>query len=151
MNSVIARTWTEASGRFSFNAVPSGRLAVRVIATATDFADQTQDFEISGIGVHGQAIPDNIQLEFHLKPRKSSNKSATGVVFAPGMPGAERKLFLAAASDLDAGRSTEGINGLKNALEAFPTYFSPSSGLPSSTCGLSGTKTPARCFGMPLR
>jgi tetratricopeptide (TPR) repeat protein len=123
LNSVIARTWTEASGRFRFNSVPSGRLAVRVIAAATDFGEQTQDFEISGIGIRGQMIPDNIQLEFHLRPRKQANRAASGVVFAQDVPEAARKLYLAAASDLDAGRSSEGIVGLKKALEAFPTYF----------------------------
>ncbi|MEP7213931.1 MAG: tetratricopeptide repeat protein [Acidobacteriota bacterium] len=123
LNSVIARTWTEASGRFRFNGVPSGRLAVRVVVPGADFGEQTQDFEISGIGIRGQSIPDNIQLEFHLRPRKPSSKAATGVVFAQDVPEPARKLFLAAASDLDAGRSTEGIDGLKKALEAFPTYF----------------------------
>ena len=86
MNSVIARAWTEASGQFRFNGVPSGRLSVLVIPSGTDYAQQSQEFEISGIGVRGQPLPDNIRVEFNLRPLKPSAATTNAVVLAQEVP-----------------------------------------------------------------
>src|SRR5512141_587313 len=56
VNMTVARTRTDSSGRFFFNAVPSGRLSVRVSPIGTLLAAQTQEIEIAGVGVRGQAI-----------------------------------------------------------------------------------------------
>jgi tetratricopeptide (TPR) repeat protein len=123
MNMVLGRTRTEASGRFSFVGVPSGRLSVRVLPLGTDLAEQTQEFEIAGIGVRGQLIPENVQLDFHLRPRKTAQSSTNSVVFAQEVPEEAKRIFTAAVSDLDAGRTEPGIVQIKKALAIFPTYF----------------------------
>src|SRR5215471_12947146 len=43
VDSVIQRTKTDASGRFSFVGVPPGRVLVRVLTFGTNFMEQTQE------------------------------------------------------------------------------------------------------------
>src|SRR6476660_1174221 len=46
VDSVIQRTKTNASGRFTFSGVPPGRLKVRVLTFGTNLMEQTQEVEI---------------------------------------------------------------------------------------------------------
>ena len=123
VNSVIGRTWTEPSGRYSFRAVPSGRLSVHVMPVGTDLSEQTQDFEISGIGVRGQLIPENVQLDFHLRPRRTTGTTTNAVVFAQDVPDEAKRIFDAATADLESGRTDAAVEQLKKSLAIFPTYF----------------------------
>src|SRR5947199_2170727 len=43
VDSVIQRTKTGTSGRFTFSGVPPGRLTVRVLTFGTNFLEQTQE------------------------------------------------------------------------------------------------------------
>src|SRR5438874_419393 len=43
VDSVIQRTKTDLSGRFTFTGVPPGRLTVRVLTFGTNFLEQTQE------------------------------------------------------------------------------------------------------------
>src|SRR5215467_9637152 len=46
VDSVIQRTKTNASGRFSFIGVPPGHLRVRVVTYGTNFVEQVQEIDI---------------------------------------------------------------------------------------------------------
>lgn len=123
LNSTISRTQTDSSGRYFFSGVPSGRLAVRVLPLGTDLGEQTQEFEIRGVGVRGQPIPENVQLDFYLRPRRTPDAVVNAVVFAQDVPDEARSAYVEAVSDLDGKRVLVGIEGLKKALNIFPTYF----------------------------
>lgn len=124
-NSVIQRTKTDGSGRYFFRALNSGRYAVRVLPLGTNFEEQTQETEISGVGFDGRLLADNVQLDFRLVPRRSSRDviEVKGVIFAQDVPPNARKLYEAAIDDLDNAKVAEAVTGLENAILAFPTYY----------------------------
>ena len=125
VNSVIGRTRTDTSGRYFFRGLSQGRFSIRVLPLGTNYEEQTQDIEISGLGVQGRAVSDHIQKDFYLRLRRDSNgaDSVTGTVFAQAIPENAQKTFEKAVSDLDNNRVEIGVEELKNALELFPTYF----------------------------
>jgi tetratricopeptide (TPR) repeat protein len=123
-NSVVARTRTSSSGQFTFMGVANGRFTVTVLPLGTNFEEQSKGVEIAGIGARGQAIPENVQIDFYLQPRKDpESTAANGVVFAQEIPEAAQKIYESAISDLKTKRTEQGVAGLKRAIELFPTYF----------------------------
>jgi len=124
-DSVIGRTRTGSSGQFSFFGVPNGRFTVTVLPLGTNFEEQSKGIEIAGLGVRGQPIPENVQVDFYLQPRKGSSEStATNeVLFAQEVPEPARKSYDSAVSDLASKRTSQGVDGLRRAVEIFPTYF----------------------------
>jgi Tfp pilus assembly protein PilF len=123
LGTMVGYTKTDSSGRFSFSNVPFGRLSVRVMPTNTDFAGQTQDIDVGSVGARGQQIPDNVQLDFYLRPRNEPTKVVTGVLVAQDVPTEAKKTYEAAVSQLDKNQIPEGIEQLKKALEVFPDYY----------------------------
>lgn len=125
-NSVLQRTKTDSSGRFTFRSLYSGRFIVRVLPFGTNYEEQTQEVEIAGIGPDGRQLPDNIQLDFYLQTRRSSKDlvNGYGVVFVQEIPEAARNLYDNAIVDLDANRLEAGTTKLESAVEIFPTYYS---------------------------
>jgi len=124
-NSVIQRTKTDGSGRFIFRNISWGRFVIRVLPLGTDLEEQTQDVEISGVGVDGQPIADNLQVDIRLRRRRSALDGAqiTGVVFAQDIPPDAQKLYNEAVLDLDSNRLEAGKAELESAIKAFPNYY----------------------------
>lgn len=123
LDRVIGRTTTDDSGRYSFAQVPSGRLSIRVLPLGTEFEEQTLEVEISGVGLRGVPVPDNLQKDFYLKLRRNAPASINQVVFAQEIPEVARKQYKAAISDLERQRIPSGVDGLKRAVDTFPTYY----------------------------
>jgi tetratricopeptide (TPR) repeat protein len=119
----LSRTRTDSSGRYVFNGVPFGRVAIHVLPLGTDYDQQTQTIDIGDIGARGQLIPDNIQLDFYLRPRKSDPRQINGVVFAQEVPEEAKKLYESGVAELDRERGDQGVQQLRRAIEIFPTYF----------------------------
>lgn len=122
--STLARTKTDGSGNYSFRDLSAGRFYVRVLATGTDYGEQTQEVEI-GVFVGGRMVSENIQKDFYLRPRRadSERRQTTGVIFVQSIPAAAEDTFKKAISDLDSNEAEEGIRGLQKALGIFPEYF----------------------------
>jgi tetratricopeptide (TPR) repeat protein len=123
VNSTLARTQSDTSGRFLFFNVPSGRLSVTVLPLGTDLAEQTQEIEIGGVGVRGQSVAENVQLDFYLRPGKPRERMVNAVVFQQDVPEEASRIFATAIADLDGKRPEAGIDGIKKALVVFPKYF----------------------------
>jgi tetratricopeptide (TPR) repeat protein len=123
VGSPISRTRTDGSGRYSFRGVPFGRLSIRVLPLATDLSEQTQQFQIGNVGARGQLIPDNLQIDFYLRPRRTPPRSTTGVVFAQDIPVEARRRYDLAIEHFENKQTSDGIEELKNAIGIFPTYF----------------------------
>jgi len=124
-NSVIQRTKTDGSGRFVFRAVSWGRFVIRVLPLGTNFEEQTQDVEISGVGADGRPIADNVQVDIRLRVRRNRSDvdQVTGILFAQDIPPEAKKLYETAVLDLDSNRPDVGKAGLESAIKAFPTYY----------------------------
>lgn len=125
-NSVLARTKTDGSGRFSFIGLPQGRFSIKVLSTGTDFEEQTQSVEIYGVNAVGRPTSDNVQKDIYLRLRRESSglTGVTGTTFAQEIPEDARKSYEQAVTAIDANKIDEGIKGLEYSLKVFPTYYS---------------------------
>lgn len=123
--STIARSRTDGSGRYMFRGLAHGRYTVKVMPLGTNYMEQTQDVEIAGIGVRGQALAENVQLDIYLKPRKTSATTPfqNAVLFAQEVPSSAQSLYEKAITDLENGKAETGINSLEKAIDLFPEYF----------------------------
>ena len=125
----IKRTRTESSGRYSFFGMPQGRYSIRVMPYGTDYEEQTQSVEIVNFVREDQSGNRRVsgfaneQLDFNLKLRKGLTVRTTDAIFVQEVPGAAKKLYQKAVSDLNDKKEKEGLAGLKAAIEAFPKYF----------------------------
>ena len=126
----IQRTRTSSSGNYRFVNVPGGRLRVRVQPYGLDYEPQEIDFEIvnfsrdNGAGGLRRSGFSNEQQNFNLRLKKgASPEMAAGVLFAQEVPPEAEKLYVKAVEDLANQRETEGLAGLKSAIETFPKYF----------------------------
>ena len=124
-NRVIGRTRTDGSGRYYFRGLNSGRYTLRVLTMSTEYEEQSQEIEIAGYSPSGHQIPDNILLDFHLKPRKTSAtlSAAPGTVFVETAPDEAKKLYEKGLEDLRNKRTADGVQKLEAALKIYPTYF----------------------------
>ncbi len=130
LSRTVNRGRTNASGRYFFYGLPSGRFSVRVLPYGTDYEEQEQSVEIvnfrrsSGGGDDRLAGVTNEQRDFYLRPRKGAVPGVTAAVFAQDVPADARRFYEAAVVDLGNKKTVEAYAGLKSALEIFPTYFS---------------------------
>jgi tetratricopeptide (TPR) repeat protein len=124
-NSVIGRTRTEGSGRFFFSGLGHGRYILHALPLGTGFSEQSVEVEISGIGIRGQMLADNVNKDIYLKPRRSSEATPAknAVIYAQAVPQDAEALYKDAVSDLDRGNADTGIANLEKAVAVFPTYF----------------------------
>lgn len=120
----IARTKTDAAGRYQFNGLTNGRYSVRVYAFRYDVEDQTLPVEINTVNIRGGEGVGYFPLDFYLLPKKGGLAEAElGVVFAQDVPPDAKKLYDRAVKDLSAKRMDEGVNGLNEAIQLFPQYY----------------------------
>ena len=122
-NTVIQRTKTDNSGRYSFNGVPSGRLAVKVLPLGTNLEEQVQETQVATMNVDGRA--EFVQLDFELRERRSRDNrlGSGGTIFVQEIPEEARKLYEAALTELAAKRTAAGEANLQGAIRLFPTYY----------------------------
>lgn len=126
---MIGRARTNASGRYSFSRMSSGRFRIRVFAVG-DYEDQEQEIEIQNVSTSDSSGNvrisgyDNVQRDFYLRPRKANGaQGKAGVVFAQAVPEAARAKYNSAVNSLSSGRNNEALADLKSAIELFPDYF----------------------------
>ncbi len=125
VNSIIGRVRTDGSGRYFFSGLSSGRFTVRVLTTGTNYEGQPEDVEISGVGVTGRQLADNVQKDIYLRLRKSESEimQLTGVLYAQAVPAEAEAAYKKAVQDLQDRKPAEGVEGLKRAIGLFPTYL----------------------------
>ena len=123
VNSVIQRTRTDGSGRFFFSGLPSGRFSIKVMPLGTNYEEQTQDVEISGVNALGRSVSDNVQKDFYLRLPQDNKNTVNAAIFIQEVPENARKTYEKAISDLDNNKVEAGVEGLQKALELFPTYY----------------------------
>jgi len=126
----IGRTRTNASGRYIFSRISSGRFRIRVLSLGLDYEEQEQDIEIqnfstsNGSGGITTSGYENVQKDFYLKLRK--DKQSTGrseSVFVQEIPLEAKEIYKKAIALLDGEKSDRGLKELKAAIESFPDYY----------------------------
>ena len=130
LSRTISRGRTNASGRYWFRGLSSGRFRVRVLPLGTDYEEQEQDVEIvnfartTGVGDTRILGSSNEVRDFYLTPRRvATGLAAPATVFAQEVPDPARKLYKEALVSLENQKTQEGYAALKSAIEIFPKYF----------------------------
>jgi tetratricopeptide (TPR) repeat protein len=122
VDSVIQRTKTNASGRFSFVGVPPGRLTVRVLTFGTNFMEQTQEIEIIKTRNNSDVNYVDINLRYDQRNRGPEVDVPTGVIFVQDIPPDARTSYLKGISDF-AKEPEKGLSEIEEAVRIFPNYF----------------------------
>ncbi|MDI1241251.1 MAG: tetratricopeptide repeat protein [bacterium] len=121
--SSLGRTKTDGSGRYYFRGLTHGRYTIKVLPFSTDYAEQAEDIEIAGMGVRGQALAENVQKDFYLKPRRGPDAFRNSVVYAQDVPKDAEASYQRAVDSLNRQSLQQGITDLEKAIEIFPTFF----------------------------
>lgn len=122
VDSVIAQTKTNSSGRFTFTGMPGGRYLIKVLPLGTKFKEQTVEVYVQNptIGASDFVYTD-VYLTYD-KRQDSSTETSPEAIFVQEIPPAAKKLYEDGAGDLRKNRQ-EGFIKIEQALEIFPTYF----------------------------
>ena len=122
VDSVIQRTKTNASGRFSFVGVPPGRLTVKVLTFGTNFMEQTQEVIIVQTRAGNDVDYVDINLRYERRTRGPESDLPPGVIFVQEIPSAARTAYLKGIADF--GKDPEkGLLEIEEAIKIFPNYF----------------------------
>ena len=123
--STLGRMRTDGSGRFYFGGLPQGRFSIKILPLGTGFQEHTEEVEIAGIGARGQSLPENVQKDIYLKPRRTANNVPfqNTVIFAQEVPKEAEDYYKRAVEDLASQRTATGIENLEKAVASFPKYF----------------------------
>jgi predicted Zn-dependent protease len=120
---IVTRARTNGSGRYIMGGLAQGEYHIRIIPQGDEFAPQTVRIQLYSIGVSG-AGRTHEEVNITLKPKAGSAAGGGSPAFAQQVPDPARKLYEDAVTKLDGGKEAEsGIQGLKQALDAFPTYY----------------------------
>ena len=122
IDSVIQRTKTNASGRFSFIGVPPSRLLVRVVTFGTNFMEQTQEVQVVGTSNNNEVVYVDINLRYETRKRAPETDLPAGVIFVQDIPPAAKVSYLKGVADF--GKDQEkGLLEVEEAIKIFPDYF----------------------------
>lgn len=130
LGQTIQQTRTSNSGRYEFVGLSQGAFLVRVLTHGTNFVSQTERVDIINFGSStpgsGTAITGSqyMPLDFTLSTEAGrAERGAPGAVFVQPVPDEARRVYEAAAGELDRGKNEVGLAGMKRAVELFPSYF----------------------------
>src|SRR2546428_3150405 len=122
-DSMIARTKTDASGRFTFSGMPPGRFVVKVLPLGTNLAEQTQEVQITNLT---RTRSDTAYVDFYLRyderGRETPVETSREIVFAQEIPPAAKKMYEEGITDLPKNQE-KGLAKLEEAIKIFPNYF----------------------------
>lgn len=126
----IGRTKTNASGRYVFSRVSSGRFRVKVLSFSLDYEEQEQEVEIQNLNIvdaSGRSVTsglDNAQRDFYLKLRRNNQFiTRAEAVFVQDVPAKARDLCKKGIDLLGTEKNEDGLKELKSAIELFPDYY----------------------------
>lgn len=126
-NSTINRAKTDASGRFAFNGLLSGRYRVKALPYGTGYMEQSQEVVLTSVSAAPGSGADRQNIDIVLKLDERANSSpfalVTGVVFAQDVPELARRSYLEGIRYLREKKESEGFESLKKAIEIFPDYY----------------------------
>jgi tetratricopeptide (TPR) repeat protein len=121
--STISRSRTDSTGRFTFIGYPAGHYNVRVLTTATNYAEHTEGVDIVN-PVRGGSDAQYLDIVLKVDKRKVRPGIATitGSVFAQDVPEEARRLYKQGLRDINE-PDGKGFTEIDAALKIFPTYY----------------------------
>lgn len=123
IDSPIAQTKTNSSGRFTFVGMPGGRYIVKVLPLTADLAEQSQEAYVTNLVPRSSDI---VYVEFYLARKKHLSETGIGkrteVIFAQEIPPSAKKLYDQGSAEL-AKDKDKGLSKLEEAVKTFPDYF----------------------------
>jgi tetratricopeptide (TPR) repeat protein len=121
----ISRTRTDASGRYSFSRISSGRFRVRILPYGLDYEEQEQEIEIQNFTRDGITTGfDNVQRDFYLKQRKGTQPNTKSEsLFVQEIPPQAKETYKKAINLINGKKEEQGLKELKSSIELFPQYF----------------------------
>jgi len=122
VDSVIQRTKTNASGRFTFSGVPPGRLLVRVLTFGTNFMEQALEVEVLKTTNNNDVNYLDISLRYDRRNRGPETEMPAGVIFVQDIPPTAKALYVKGVADFAKDQS-QGLEEIEGALKIFPDYF----------------------------
>ncbi len=126
-NSTVGRAKTDASGRFTFGGLVSGRYRVRALPYGTGYLEQTQEVTLSSVSAVAGSGSDRQNIDIYLRVDERANSGpftlTLGVVFAQDVPEPARKLYQEGVRYLREKKEREGFASLKKSIELFPNYY----------------------------
>ena len=121
---IIATTYTNVAGRYSFNNLTQGNFQVRTQTPGT-FVDQTvrvQLYYAGGTGAHFEQV--DFTLKTPIEAKATSNPISTNIAFVQPVPPEAQKVYDEASNLLDTGKDVDaGIEKLLFAIRLFPDYY----------------------------
>jgi tetratricopeptide (TPR) repeat protein len=125
VDSTIAKVRTDGTGHYVFRGLSNGVFQVRVITAGTPFAEQTQRINLVPMFQSRGANSVTEHLDFTLKPHpgNAASQPSGGLVFAQDVPQTAQKAYEDGISLIDANNVDAGVAKLKEAVDAFPTYY----------------------------
>jgi tetratricopeptide (TPR) repeat protein len=123
VDSVVARTKTNAAGHFSFSGMPNGRFNVKVLPYGTNFIEQTQEVQVTNIGnTNNDTEYVDIYLRYDKRSPAAGSAMPREVIFAQEIPADAKKLFEEGLADFTKNQE-KGTAKLEAAIKIFPEYF----------------------------
>jgi len=121
--STISRSRTDSTGRFTFIGYPAGHYNVRVITTATNYAEYTEGVDLVN-PVRGGSDAQYLDIPLKIDKRKVKPGIApiTGSVYAQDVPEEARRLYKQGLRDINE-PDGKGFKEIDDALRIFPTYY----------------------------
>lgn len=127
VDSVLKRTRTDSTGRYSFQGLSFGTFQVRPVTAGTAYRSQTVRVELipatmRGTGSHNEQLDFVLRTENETKKRVATPGART--TFVQEAPEAAKKAYERGVEILDAGKDlNSGIEKLKEAVQLFPDYY----------------------------
>lgn len=126
VESVLKRTRTDTTGRYSFQGLSFGTFHVRVVTVGTGYRPQSVRLELipatmRGTGSHNEQRDFVLRSENEAKRPTATPGSRT--TFVQEVPDNAKKTYERGLEMLDNGKVNEGVEKLKEALQLFPSYY----------------------------
>ena len=116
-----SRTRTNTVGFYAFRGLADGNYLVRVQPFNTNYAIEERNVTLA---THSQFVEASEEVNFTLRPK--NNKSPSGApttVFVQDVPVIARQLYETGIQELARKNERLGLDKLRRAIEAFPTYY----------------------------
>lgn len=122
VDSLVARTRTNTSGRFTFIGVSAGHFSIKVLPLGKNLLEQTQDVEIN----NQLTRSDTVFVDFYLRVDKRSadifQENSADAVFVQEIPRNAQKLYEQGVNDLK-NKNDAGLSLIEESIKVFPNYF----------------------------
>lgn len=123
---VVTQAYTDSLGRYAFNNLSLGTFIIKVYSDGKHAERSVRvtltPARIGGGTSHQELVDIEIPTVEAARGKTVPNPKA-GVTFAQEVPEAARRVYEKAVAQLEQGKTEDGVEGLKESLKLFTTYF----------------------------